>query len=281
MSDVEALTALTRGDRQRARELAASGSSVLATYLTAYLDNEAAGSVYDQPAAFEAFISGGGNVGLYAAVEDALAALYEELSPARLADIGCGDGRVVRNALANSGHLPDSLTLIEPSPALLAEAVRDLTPTHAYAGGVQSFLSEVDYSFDLIESTFAMHTIPHDERTEVLAALRKRTSWLVIVDFDVPAAEHGGSEHLRFLAETYERGLSEYGADRDLVAFGFLLPVLVGQLTPGARRVTWEQPAAQWRSQLEKAGYQDVSVVTLHDYWSSPAFLLTARSGGA
>jgi SAM-dependent methyltransferase len=281
MSDVEALSALTTGDRQRARELAASGSSLLATYLTAYLDNEAAGSVYDQPAAFEAFISGGGNVGLYAAVEDALAALYQELSPARLADIGCGDGRVVRDALANSGHLPDSLTLIEPSPALLAEAVRDLTPTHAYAGTAQSFLSEVDYSFDLIESTFAMHTIPHDERTEVLAALGKRTSRLVIVDFDVPAAEHGGPEHLRFLAETYERGLSEYGADRDLVAFGFLLPVLVGQLTPGARRVTWEQPAAQWRSQLEKAGYQDVSVVTLHDYWSSPAFLLTARSGGA
>ena len=281
MSDVEALAALTEGDRRRARELAASGSSLLARHLTAYLDNEAAGSVYDQPAAFEAFISGGGNVVLYAAVEDALATLYRELAPARLADIGCGDGRVVRNALASSGHLPDSLTLIEPSPALLAEAVRDLTPTRAHAGTVQSFVSEVDHSFDLIESTFAMHTIPHDERTEVLTRLGERTSLLAIVDFDVPATEHGGPAHLRFLAETYERGLSEYGADRDLVAGGFLMPVLVGQLTPGARRVTWEQPAVQWRSQLEKAGYQDISVVTLHDYWSSPAFLLTARSGGA
>ncbi|MFI9381722.1 class I SAM-dependent methyltransferase [Kutzneria sp. NPDC052558] len=281
MSDVDALSALTEGDRERARELAAAGSSLLATCLTAYLDNETAGSVYDQPAAFEAFISGGGNVGLYAAVEDALAALYRDLNPARLADIGCGDGRVVRNALAVSGHLPDSLTLIEPSPALLADAVRDLTPTHAYAGPVQAFLSEVDCSFDLVESTFAMHTIPHEERTEVLARLGERTSRLVIVDFDVPAVEHGGAEHLRLLAETYERGLSEYGADRDLVAGGFLMPVLVGQLTPGARRVTWEQSAAAWRAQLEKAGYQDVSVVTLHDYWSSPAFLLTARSGGA
>ena len=83
------------------------------------------------------------------AVEDALAALYRSTTPARLADIGCGDGRVVRNALVVSGHLPDALTLIEPSAALLAEAVRDLTPTRAYAGTVQAFLSEVDESFDL------------------------------------------------------------------------------------------------------------------------------------
>jgi ubiquinone/menaquinone biosynthesis C-methylase UbiE len=277
MTDVYALTALTQGDRRRAREVAADGTSLLARALTAYLDNEAAGSVYDQPAAFEAFISGGGNVGLYAAVEAALADQYRELTPLRLADIGCGDGRVISNALAGSGHLPDSLTLIEPSAALLAQAVRALTPTRAYAGDVQSFLSEVDAEFDLIESTFAMHTIPHLERTQVLATLRRRTERLVIVDFDVPAVEHGGPEHLRFLAETYERGLSEYTDDRDLVAGGFLMPVLVGQLAPGAKRVTWEQPAAAWRDQLKKAGYPSVSVATLHDYWSSPAFLLIAE----
>ena len=280
MTDVDALTALTTGDRRRARELAAAGSSVLAGCLTAYLDDSSDGSVYDQPAAFEAFISGGGNVGLYAAVEDALAQTYRSSMPTRLADIGCGAGRVVRNALRRSGHQPDTLTLVEPSAALLAEAVRDLSPTHAYAGTVQAFLSEVDGWFDLVQSTFAMHTIPHDERTEVLARLRDRTARLVIVDFDVPAVEHGEAAHLRFLAETYERGLSEYDGDRDLVAGGFLMPVLVGQLTPGARRVTWEQPANAWQAQLEKAGYQDVSVAPLHDYWSSPAFLLTA-SGGA
>jgi ubiquinone/menaquinone biosynthesis C-methylase UbiE len=280
MSDVAALAALTEGDHRRALDLAAGGSSLLAGCLTAYLERDGAGSVYDQPAAFAAFISGGGNVGLYAAVEDALAGLYRELEPVRLADIGCGDGRVVRNAVRRSGQQPDTLTLVEPSAALLAEAVRNLSPTHAYAGTVQSFLSDVDDRFDLVESTFALHTVPHDERSEVLARLRERTSRLVIVDFDVPGMEHGGPAHLRFLAETYERGLSEYGPDRDLVAGGFLMPVLVGQLAPGARRVTWEQPAAEWQAQLEKAGYQDVSVVTLHDYWSSPAFLLTA-SGGA
>lgn len=277
MTDVDALTALTEGARRRARELAAAGTSLLAGALTACLDNEAAGSVYDQPAAFEAFISGGGNVGLYAAVEAALADQYRSLAPLRLADIGCGDGRVIRNALASSEHLPDSLTLIEPSTALLARAVRDLTPTRAYAGTVQSYLSDVDAEFDMVESTFALHTIPHNERTEVLARLRDRTEQLVIVDFDVPDIEHGSPTHLRFLAETYERGLSEYAEDRDLVAQGFLMPVLVGQLTPGARCVTWEQPAAAWQAQLEKAGYRTDSVGTLHDYWSSPAFLLIAE----
>ena len=277
MTDADALTALTEGDRRRARELAAAGDSLLALALTAYLDDEAGGSVYDQPAAFAAFISGGGNVGLYAAVAAALADQYRELTPLRLADIGCGDGRVIGNALAASGHLPDSITLVEPSAALLAEAVRAVTPTRAYAGTVQSFLSEVDTEFDLVESTFAMHTIPHVERGQVLALLRQHTKRLVIVDFDVPAVEHGGPEHLRFLADTYERGLSEYTENRDLVAGGFLMPVLVGQLTPGAQRVTWEQPAAAWRAQVEKAGYTSVSVATLHDYWSSPAFLLIAE----
>ena len=51
------------------------------------------------------------------------------------------------------------------------------------------------------------------------------------------------NESIEFLAETYERGLAEYDTDRDLVAQGFLMPVLTGQLMPGAVRSTWEQPA--------------------------------------
>jgi hypothetical protein len=54
--------------------------------------------------------------------------------------------------------------------------------------------------------------------------------------------------------------------------------VLTGQLTPGARRSTWEQPAGAWADQLAACGYRDVTVEPLCDYWSSPAFLLTARA---
>ena len=54
--------------------------------------------------------------------------------------------------------------------------------------------------------------------------------------------------------------------------------VLTGQLAPGARRSTWEQPATAWAAQLESCGYREVEVEPLYDYWSSPAFLLTARA---
>ncbi len=79
------------------------------------------------------------------------------------------------------------------------------------------------------------------------------------------------------MADRYERGLGEYGAARGLVAQGLLMPVLTGQLSPGAVRVTWEQPAQAWRRQLEHCGYHEVTVQRLGDYWWAPAFLLTAR----
>jgi hypothetical protein len=98
-----------------------------------------------------------------------------------------------------------------------------------------------------------------------------------VVEFDVPEAAAGSPEHLEFLVRTYEQGLAEYGEQRELVAQGFLMPVLTGQLRPGAVRATFEQPADAWAEQVRKAGYTDVVVTVLYDYWSSPAFLLTAR----
>jgi hypothetical protein len=61
------------------------------------------------------------------------------------------------------------------------------------------------------------------------------------------------------------------------VAQGFLMPVLAGQLAPEAARATWEQPSWAWQRQVERAGYTDVTIRPLYDYWSSPAFVLTAR----
>jgi hypothetical protein len=101
-------------------------------------------------------------------------------------------------------------------------------------------------------------------------------SRLALAEFDVPDHPAGSPAHLAFLADSYEQGLAEYGTDRELVAQGFLMPVLTGQLAPGARRSTWEQPAAAWAGQLTACGYRNVAVEPLYDYWSSPAFLLTA-----
>lgn len=278
---MSALRALMDGDQARARaELAARvRRPLLNAALAAYLAGEGGGRVYDQPAAFTAFIRGGGNIRLYDAVTAALAERYDRFGVRSLVDLGCGDGRALVPALAASGHCP-AVTLVEPSPALLTQASSALDgyggAVTAHATDATTFATGTAGGFDLAESTFALHALPHEERAAMLTALRGHVGHLVLAEFDVPGHPPGSTEHLTFLADTYEQGLAEYGADRDLVAQGFLMPVLAGQLAPGATRSTWEQPATAWADQLTACGYRNVVVEPLCDYWSSPAFVLTA-----
>jgi SAM-dependent methyltransferase len=285
---LEALRALAAGDvltAQRAAAGAAEGGSLLGGALAIYLASDHSGAVYDQPAAFAAFISGGGNVPLYAAVAEALGRVYAAQQPVRLLDIGCGDGAALIPALSRSSHIPAYIDLIEPSAALLEAAVTALhaaripATVRTWPVTVQGFVAELPdgASWPLAQSTFALHALPVQERSAALANLCPRVGLLAVAEFSVPDLPPGSPEHLRFLAETYERGLAEYDADRDLVAQGFLMPVLAGQLAPEAARATWEQPSWAWQRQLEQAGYSDVTIQPLYDYWSSPAFLLTAR----
>jgi hypothetical protein len=278
--EVAALRALAEGDVTRARaELAVRvNRPLLNAALGTYLAASADGRVYDEPAAFTAFIAGGGNVGLYAALGAALADRYARYGVESLVDLGCGDGRVLAAALAGRGDM--AITLVEPSVALLdsARATLDGHAVTAHAVDATTFTTGLTGRFDLAESTFALHAMPHDERSAMLTALRGHVSRIVLAEFDFPAHPAGGVEHLTFLADSYEQGLAEYADDRDLVAQGFLMPVLTGQLAPGARRSTWEQPATAWAAQLESCGYREVEVEPLYDYWSSPAFLLTARA---
>ncbi|CAL9513354.1 hypothetical protein SUDANB95_03653 [Actinosynnema sp. ALI-1.44] len=284
MTIIDALRALTRGERERAREVAAAGRGELDRALAAYLASAADGTVYDQPAAFKAFIDGGGNVGLYKAVSRALGRVYDEERPVRLLDVGCGDGRALVPSLHAARELPRHVTLVEPSEALLSGAVRGLegvknVSVEARNVRVQDFLERERAEFDLVQSTFALHALPHEERDGVLKGLAPRVKALAVVEFDVPDLDD--EERMAFLAETYERGLAEYGDDRELVAQEFLMPVLTGQLLPGAKRSTWEQPATSWAAQVGRAGFTDVRLTPLFDYWSSPAFLLTASGATA
>lgn len=277
-NEIAALRALTTGDPSRAVDELASGVTrpLLNAALRAYLTSAGDGHVYDRPAAFTAFIRGGGNVGLYEAVSAALAACYAEITT--LLDIGCGDGRALVPALRGRAL---SVTLVEPSLALLDAAVSALDGVQvtAHNTDASAFADFVTDRFDLAESTFALHALPHEERTAVLTRLCGHVSRLVIAEFDVPDHPVGSDEHLTFLADTYEQGLAEYDTDRDLVAQGFLMPVLTGQLSPGRPRSTWEQPATAWAAQLTSCGYTEVMIEPLYDYWSSPAFLLTAKGG--
>ena len=281
---VLALRALLAGDRGAALSACRSdpSSSLLAAALARHLEADAgAGSVYDQPAAFQAFISGGGNVGLYDATARALAAAYDAFDTPSVLDIGCGDGAALVPALARARARPTQVDLVEPATALMEAAVQALgalgQPSMPHAMTAQDFTAGLHpgQRWDVAASTFALHALPYDERTAVLTRLHEHVDTLVVVEFDVPDHDRGSDEHLVFLADSYEQGLAEYAEERDLVAGGFLMPVLVGQLAPGAARVTYEQPAAAWEEQLRDCGYADVERRGLFPYWSSPAFVVT------
>ncbi len=285
-SVIAALQAVVDQDRDAARRALSDDGSLVGRALAGFLAADpAAGSVYDRPAAFAAFIRGGGNVGLYGATSAALAAEYASCGAESLLDIGCGDGAALLPALAR--HPVLRVDVVEPSAALLAVTAAALAALPGVTAStaptpVQEFVADLrpDHRWDLVESTFALHAVPPTERTAVLRELAGRTRRIAIVEFDVPDLAPRSPAHLAFLADTYDRGLAEYDTDRDLVARGFLMPVLVGQLDSGAVRATWEQPAAGWRDQLAGAGFTDVTVRPVFAYWSSPAFLLTGRGRG-
>jgi ubiquinone/menaquinone biosynthesis C-methylase UbiE len=271
----DALAAHRSGDRDQAAELARRSGSPLAGELRIHLAGEGSAAVYDQPEAFTAFIRGGGNVELYRALSAALAARYDDAKPESLLDLGCGDGLAVVPALEQATHVPSRIDLVEPSAALL-DGVRERVPSaQCWQATAQEFLARDDLGWDFTQSTFALQSIEPEQRADVLRALQLRTGTLVLAEFDIPEYVEGSPEHLRSLVERYERGVAEYGEDASLVAQGFLLPVLLG-IVDGHERTNWEHPATGWAEQLETAGFTEVGVEPLADYWWSPAVLITA-----
>lgn len=288
---VDALRCLAEGDRAGARAAAtADPGSPLARQLARFLDEGPGTGVYDSPAAFRAFVRGGGNVDLYSRVSEALALRYGARGVLRLLDIGCGDGLALVPALEHASLTPpwpggrgmfEQIDLVEPVAALLDRAVELLGdrfgPVVGHGTDASAFVGPLEDSerWEVVQSTFALHALAPDERSDVLVGLRAHSDLLLVAEFDVPAFEDRSVEHLAYLADRYERGLAEY--DGDLVAQGFLLPVLTGQLDPSARRHTWEQPIASWADQLGAAGFADVTTEAVSPYWWADAHLLVAR----
>jgi SAM-dependent methyltransferase len=262
----------------------------------------AGGDVYTDPAAFQRFIDGGGNVGLYRAAEEALRGLYAERPPRRAVDLGCGDGRLTA-ALVGPGL--EHLDLVEPSAELLDAALARFRGLRWASTGpsvaphrltAQQFLDQPDEPggsqpdqpdqsdppggqrpgrWDVAQSTFALHALEPAARRTVLSALAATAGRLVVVEFDVPELADRSPEHAAYAVERYAAGIAEY-ADDELVVRGFLVPVLVGQFDPAQPRHTWEQPVAAWASDLVEAGFHDVRHRHLHDYWWAPAHLIEA-----
>lgn len=277
---VRALARLAADDPDGASRSLVGSPGRLAGELAEHLAARHDGQVYEDPVGFQAFIDGGGNVALYRALAARLAAHYREVGADSVLDLGCGDGRALLAAAAQSAPPAPAFALVEPSPALLATAVAaarkaGLTVT-AHPGTAQDFLDHrPPRRWPLAEATFSLHAIPPAERTRVLIGLRAVADAIMVVEFDVPSFDDGSLSHLTYLAQRYERGVAEY--DGGPASQGFLMPVLVGQVQPGRVRNTWEQPATAWADQLDAAGWTDTVVEPLADYWWAPAVAITAR----
>lgn len=277
---VDVLLAVAGARLAEAASLAADAAAAdpadpLAAALAAALGRNRT-DVYATPAGFQAFIDNASNVELYDATIGHLRAIHHRVRPASVVDVGCGDGRVTVSVLADG---VSEIHLVEPSGEMLSQAVGragwPVAPTAHHtdlAGFVASLAAAA--RFDLVQSTFAMHTVPSDERIELAAGLRPHLDRLVIVEFDVPAFADRSREHARYAVDRYRTGVAEYVSHPTAIE-GFLMPVLLGQFEPDGVRHTYEGPAQQWRRDLERAGY-GVSIEAFHPYWWGPTVCIEA-----
>ncbi len=248
------------------------------TYLQRVMSQGRQG-VYVSGEGFAAFVRGGGNVPLYQATSAALRAIYGQYTALDLLDVGVGDGLALLPAL--TGHI-HTLDILEPSGAMLAKASAALTergvPHRALQQTLQLFVQDAAGPWHVIQVTYSLQSISPEERPALLRWLRAHGRRLLVAEFDVPAFSADlGPDRVRYVVEAYRQGLMEYVQERDLVAQGFLMPVMFGYFDSTAARTNYEQPLREWVAQLQAAGFAQVESRLLYRYWWAPAYLLDAR----
>jgi hypothetical protein len=285
-----ALLAYGEGDLAHASALAGEAAarepgSLLFGEAARWLDGsgiEGAG-VYEHGGAFAAFARGGGNPALYAATSERLRRVYAEYDSLVLLDVGVGDGAALLPALSERVTHVD---LVEPSRSLLSATVAALTARsifhRAFCMTVEEFSAAAPPGgrWDVAQATFSLQSIPAEHRAGPLAWLAERAGRLLLVEFDVPLFEElDAPARVKYVVERYERGLAEYADDRELVAQGFLMPVLFGSFDRTTARTNYEQPIAAWADELRAAGFAQTRSERLHRYWWADAWLVDAQAG--
>ena len=281
---VDALSALADGDWDTAAAVARRAAtqepdSRLAQALTRFFSDMRAPGVYDEPRAFETFIDTGGNIELYRQTIRHLSAVHSDVLPHAVLDIGCGDGRVTTGVLGTS---TTRVELVEPSAELLDRAIaavdRPGLEVVAHRTDVSTFLADLDATttWDIVQSTFALHATNPVERPALFRSLARRTPRLIIVEFDVPAFADRSREHIVYLGDRYEQGIREY-EDHPEVISNFLMPVLVGQLDAALPRYTFEQPIDKWTQLIHDAGFATTTQLVAR-YWWADAVMISAKT---
>jgi len=249
---------------------------------TRYLERvlaEGKAAVYVDGEAFAAFVRGGSNVELYAQASEALHAVYDEYESLSLLDIGVGDGLALLQALTQN---ISRLDLIEPSDAMLAQTTRQLDAWHfpyrAHAMTIQEFMKANGATWDVIQATWSLQSIPPAERPGIFAWLREHGKRVLIAEFDVPEfLELYEPDRVRHIIGRYRDGLAEYADDGGLVAQGFLMPIFFGYFDRTAARTNYEGPIAAWADGLQAAGFDQIETRKLYPYWWADAYLIDAR----
>lgn len=266
--DVLALGVLAQGDEDQARAiLAGVRRGHMAPALLHALQHGEGDNAYAAADAFEAFIRSGGNVALYEAVSRTLAAAFDRFRPVTLLDIGVGDGLALLPALGLAGHPPTVIDVVEPNARLLANLEGRLPVRYAHPVPLEAFVdtSHEHGPWDLAQASFSLQSIAPGPRKAALRALSTRVGALVIVEFDLPVHEPGSQALYASLAHRYELAASQCGKDAELVARGFLAPMLLGQIK-AASPSNWEQSAETWVAELRECGFGTVETSFVHEY---------------
>lgn len=286
----KALLAFAEDDFIHAAQFARAAAEIepesrVYTQAVHYLDRlieHGKGGVYVDGEAFAAFIRGGGNVYLYAAVSDALRAQYEQHESLSLLDIGVGDGLALLPAL--TGNIRQ-LDLLEPSDAMLGRTSATLDArgvAHSTTNAtLQTFMAQnagKSVHWDVIQATWSLQSIQPEERPAIFAWLREHGDRVLIAEFDVPEfSAMFGPDRVRYVLSHYENGLAEYDGDGGLVAQGFLMPVMFGYFDRSAARTNWEGPIQHWIAGLHAAGFAQVTLEKLYSYFWADSYLIMAQ----
>ncbi len=234
--------------------------------------------VYSSAEAFTAFIHGGGNVPLYQETSAALRRVYQEYSKLSVLDIGAGDGRALLPALTGTIH---RLDLLEPSETMLNTLCAILDDRgihyHATCGTLQEFTTTSTGNWDIIEASYSLQSIPPKERPSMFRWIREHGKRLLLVEFDIPAfADMYAPDRVEYVVERYKNGLAEYVHEGEIVAQGFLMPVMFGYFDFTADRTNYEQPLQKWCDELNEAGFTTIESPLIYPYWWASAYLIDA-----